>query len=149
MSIIKKTVIQMSLLNKGIDIFIGFSSGVAVGAGFVAFLTLLGIIPRLIQLTKTTRYIKVYTACVILGTLFGTYLSFTSSVMNQPLIILSFWGIFHGIFVGMLAAALTEVLNVFPILSKRIGMSQNLKWLLMAIVFGKIAGSLFQWLVFE
>src|SRR5699024_2052635 len=109
MSIIRKTTIPMSLLNKGIDIFIGFSSGIAVGAGFVAFLTLLGIIPRLIQLTKTTKFIKVYTACVIMGTLFGTYLSFTSTIMKQPLIVLSFWGVFHGIFVGMLAAALTEV----------------------------------------
>ncbi|HLQ70990.1 MAG TPA: stage V sporulation protein AB [Bacillota bacterium] len=139
----------MSLLNKGIDIFIGFSSGIAVGAGFVAFLTLLGIIPRLIQLTKTTKLIKVYTACVIMGSMFGTYLSFTSAVMKQPLIMLSIWGVFHGIFVGMLAAALTEVLNVFPILSKRIGVNQNLKWLMMAIVFGKITGSLFQWLLFE
>ncbi|HLR01404.1 MAG TPA: stage V sporulation protein AB [Virgibacillus sp.] len=139
----------MHLLNKAIDIFIGFSSGLAVGAGFVAFLTLLGIIPRLIQLTHTEKYIKVYTACVIMGALFGTYLSFTSTIMNQPLILLSFWGIFHGIFVGMLAAALTEVLNVFPILSKRIGVNHSLKWLLMAFVFGKITGSLFQWLVFE
>src|SRR5699024_2356398 len=81
--------------------------------------------------------------------LFGTYLSFTSTIMNQPLILLRFWGIFHGIFVGMLAAALTEVLNVFPILSKRIGVNHSLKWLLMAFVFGKITGSLFQWLVFE
>src|SRR5699024_12191831 len=61
-------------------------------------------------------------------------LSFTSTIMNQPLILLSFWGIFHGIFVGMLAAALTEVLNVFPILSKRIGVNHSLKWLLMAFV---------------
>lgn len=149
MSIIRKTVIQMNLLNKAIDFFIGFSSGLAVGAGFVAFLTLLGIIPRLIQLTKTTHYIKVYVASVILGTLFGTYLTFTSAVMKQPLIVLGFWGAFHGIFIGMLAAALTEVLNVFPILSKRIGINKHLKWLLMAFVFGKITGSLFQWLFFE
>lgn len=139
----------MSLLNKVVDIFIGFSSGIVVGAGFVAFLTLLGIIPRLIQLTKTTKYIKVLTACVISGALFGSYLSFTSAVFEQPVFILIFWGTFHGIFVGMLAAALTEVLNVFPILSKRIGVNHNLKWLLMAIVFGKITGSLFQWLLFE
>lgn len=139
----------MNLLNRGIDIFIGFSSGIAVGAGFVAFLTMLGIIPRLVQLTKTAKYIKVYTACVIMGVLFGSYLSFTSAVFNQPLFLLSFWGTFHGIFVGMIAAALAEVLNVFPILSKRIGLNRHLKWLLMAIVLGKIIGSLFQWLFFE
>lgn len=51
-------------------------------------------------------------------------------------------------FVGMLAAALTEVLNVLPILAKRIGFSGKIIILLMAIVFGKIAGSLFHWLYF-
>jgi stage V sporulation protein AB len=53
-----------------------------------------------------------------------------------------------GIFNGMLAAALTEVLNVFPVLSKRIGIQEKIIYLLMALVLGKIAGSLFQWIYF-
>jgi stage V sporulation protein AB len=48
----------------------------------------------------------------------------------------------------MLAAALTEVLNVFPVLSKRIGIQEKIIYLLMALVLGKIAGSLFQWIYF-
>ena len=36
-------------------IFIGFAGGVSVGAGYVAFLAVLGIIPRLTQLTKTMK----------------------------------------------------------------------------------------------
>lgn len=130
------------------EIMIGLASGLAVGAGFVAFLTLLGIIPRLIQISKSEKYIKVYGTCVILGSLFGTYLSFTTITWNESALILFFWGCFHGIFNGMLAAALTEVLNVFPLLSKRIGVDRYILSLLMAIVFGKIVGSLFQWLVF-
>ncbi|MEC5422344.1 stage V sporulation protein AB [Virgibacillus sp. C22-A2] len=137
-----------NLLANFIQILIGFGGGLAVGSGFVAFLTVLGIIPRLIQLSKTERLLKVYGACVIAGTLFGTYFSFTNLTWNQPIIILIIWGIFHGIFNGMLAAALTEVLNVFPILYKRIGIDQHTLWLLMAFVFGKIAGSLFQWMYF-
>lgn len=127
---------------------VGFSGGLAVGAGYVAFLTLLGIIPRLIQLSKTYHLLKVYIACIIFGSLFGTFLSFTTTAWQQPILLLIIWGSIHGIFNGMLAAALTEVLNVFPILSRRIGMANYLLWLLMAIVFGKIAGSLFQWTIF-
>lgn len=127
---------------------IGFAAGVAVGGGFVAFLTVLGIIPRLIQLSKTDRLIPVYIASIILGSLFGIFMSFADVSWDQPLILLVLWGSFHGVFNGMLAAALTEVLNVFPILSKRIRMEDKLLWLLMAIVFGKIAGSLFQWTIF-
>ncbi|MFD2045914.1 stage V sporulation protein AB [Ornithinibacillus salinisoli] len=138
--------IQTILVNT-IQIFIGFAGGLAVGSGFVAFLTVLGIIPRLIQLTKGNRLIKVLIGCVIGGSIFGTYLSFTDVSWNQPFVTLLIWGVFHGVFNGMLAAALTEVLNVFPIITKRIGLERQLLWLLMAVVFGKIAGSLFQWLI--
>jgi stage V sporulation protein AB len=131
-----------------VEILIGFSGGIAVGGGFIAFLAILGIIPRLTQLSKTKKLLKVYGACVIIGSLFGTFLSFTSISWDQPYVLLIIWGGFHGIFNGMLAAALTEILNVFPLLSKRIGMKQYLLWFLMAIVFGKVCGSLFQWTIF-
>lgn len=131
-----------------IEVIIGFSGGVAVGGGFIAFLSVLSIIPRLTQLTKTSNLLKVYGSCVIIGSLFGTFISFANISWNQPLILLIVWGGLHGIFNGMLAAALTEVLNVFPLLSKRIGLNEYILWLLMAIVFGKIFGSLFQWVVF-
>ena len=137
-----------NLLVNVVEVFIGFAGGLAVGGGFVAFITVLGIIPRLIQLSKTDRMIKVYGACVIFGLEMGTYLSFTDSAVNEPVLLLVLWGLLHGIFNGMLAAALTEVLNVFPVISKRIGLEGHLLWLLMAIVFGKIAGSLFQWTIF-
>lgn len=133
---------------KILEVIIGLASGIAVGSGFVAFLTVLGVIPRLIQLSRTDRFVQVYIASVILGSLFGTYMSFADVTWDQPIIVLILWGCFHGIFNGMLAAALTEVLNVFPILSKRVGMDDKLLWLLMAIVFGKIAGSIFQWTIF-
>lgn len=118
-----------------------------VGGGFVAILTVLGVIPRLIQISRTVRLVNVYGGTIILGTLFGTYLSFTEITWNQPILILLFWGAIHGVFNGMLAAALAEILNVFPLLSKRLGLEKYMVILLMAIVFGKISGSMFQWLV--
>ncbi|WP_461180630.1 stage V sporulation protein AB [Virgibacillus kimchii] len=135
-------------MSQFIQLLIGFSGGLAVGAGFVAFLTVLGIIPRLIQLTKSEKYINVYISGVIAGSLMGTFLSFTSVTWNHPILLLLLWGLLHGIFNGMLAAALTEVLNVFPILYKRLGIDRHLMWLFMAVALGKITGSLFQWLYF-
>jgi len=52
-------------------------------------------------------------------------------------------------FVGMLAAALTEVLNVFPITAKRLRMEASVGCLLTAVVLGKVAGSLFDWIIFH
>ncbi|PAF13508.1 stage V sporulation protein AB, partial [Shouchella clausii] len=40
-------------INVVLVMIIGFAGGLAVGSGFVAFLAVLGIIPRLTQLSKT------------------------------------------------------------------------------------------------
>jgi len=136
------------MIHQVLEIFIGLAGGLAVGAGFVAFLTVLGIIPRLVQLSKSSAATKLYEMAVVIGVLSGTFLSFDDMTMSVPKIFLAIWGAFHGVFIGMLAAALTEVLNVFPILTRRIGLEQSLLWFLMAIVLGKISGSLFQWVIF-
>ncbi|MFC7391501.1 stage V sporulation protein AB [Scopulibacillus cellulosilyticus] len=129
-------------------IIIGFSSGLAVGCGFVAFLTVLGIIPRLTQLTKTLHFIREYEWSIVFGTLFGTWFGLRDIHLTLISLILIPIGFASGIFVGMLAAALTEVLNVLPILSKRIGINEKILILLMALVLGKVFGSLFHWTIF-
>lgn len=63
----------------------------------------------------------------------------------MPILFTSIYGVFAGVFVGTLAAGLTEALNVFPILAKRLNMDSKLIFLLMAMVLGKIIGSLLQW----
>ena len=128
---------------------IGFSGGISVGAGYVAFLTVLNIIPRLTQLTKSVKNVHHYEAAVILGAVIGTIFSLWDFTLNLSFLLLAGFGILSGIFNGMLAAALTEVLNVFPILAKRIGMQDRLVYILIALVLGRILGSLFQWLVYN
>jgi len=129
-------------------LIVGFSGGVSVGAGYVAFLTVLNIIPRLTQLTKV-QSVHYFESAVILGAIVGTISSLWDFSLGLTPILLSIMGIFSGVFNGMLAAALTEVLNVFPILAKRIGMQDRILYILMALVLGKIVGSLFQWIVYN
>lgn len=129
-------------------ILLGLGGGLAVGAGFVAFLTVLGIVPRLMQMTKTFQYIHSYEWSVISGAVILGWASLQDYRLYLPGIILLPIGLFSGMFIGMLAAALTEVINVLPILAKRVGMGERIIALLMAIVFGKILGSLFHWLYY-
>lgn len=129
-------------------IFIGIASGLTVGAGFVAFLSVLGIIPRLMQLSKTMKMIHWYEWAVVLGALSGVAASLRNPILGIADYFLIPMGLAGGVFYGMLAAGLTEVLNVLPILAKRIGIDGKLLSLLMAIVFGKIFGSVFQWVYF-
>lgn len=127
---------------------IGLSGGVIVGGGIVALITVLDLIPRFVQITKTEKYLLHYQWSVILGVLAFMVFDFFSPPLYLPSIVLSFIGIFMGIFVGFLAAALTEVLNVIPILAKRIQVDEYLQAFIMALALGKIVGSLFHWLIF-
>ncbi|WP_075982195.1 stage V sporulation protein AB [Bacillus massilinigeriensis] len=128
--------------------FLGFAGGLSVGSGFVAFLTVLGIIPRLTQLTKTMGMIHWYEWAVVCGAITGTIGSLMEPMVLLPIMLLIPIGLLSGVYNGMLAAALTEVLNVFPILAKRVRIDDKIIILVMAFVFGKIFGSLFQWIYF-
>jgi stage V sporulation protein AB len=128
--------------------FIGFGGGITVGSGLVALITVLGIVPRLMQLSKTYCFIRSYEISIILGAVLGGWLNLRNASFSLSPIILAPVGLLAGIFVGMLAAALTEVLNVLPILAKRVGFGEKIIIILMAIVFGKITGSLFHWIYY-
>lgn len=128
--------------------FIGFSGGIAVGSGFVAFLVMLDLIPRLAQISRSYHLIQWYEGAIIAGALFFTYSDFYKWHLYLTPWTTSIVGIFSGIFIGMLAAALAEVVNVIPILAKRLGMGAYLLWLLTAMILGKVVGSLLDWLIF-
>jgi stage V sporulation protein AB len=129
-------------------VFIGLAGGLVVGSGVVAFLVVLDILPRLAQITKSYRFIRWYEGAVITGSLFWTLTDFFDWKASLPSMLTAWIGLLCGCFVGLLAAALTEVVNVLPILAKRMGIGDYISWLLMAMVLGKVLGSLFEWLVY-
>src|SRR5699024_944568 len=128
------------MLYKSFEIVVGLSSGIVIGSAFLAMLTFLGVIPRLMQWVKNTYNGKAFPASLLIGTLYGTYLTFTGSSIMFGFPFLVVWGLLQGIFNGMLVAALVEVLHVFPMISKRLGLRDKIRYLMMAVVFGKIAG---------
>lgn len=137
------------LLGEGfLAAFIGLAGGIAVGSGMVAFLVVLDIIPRLAQLTRSFYKIHAYEAAVVLGSLLFTWVDFSDVHMHLFPLGAALVGLFAGCFVGLLAAALTEIVNVLPILAKRVGMDSYRVGLLMAMIFGKVFGSLFEFLFY-
>lgn len=130
-------------------VLIGLGGGIAVGSGIVAFLTVLDVIPRLAQFNRAQRLVRGFEGAIISGALFWTWVDFSGISLHAPTWLVGVYGLFAGCFIGLLAAALTEVLNVLPILAKRVFMVDRILVLLMAMVLGKVFGSLFQWLVFE
>ncbi|PYI55251.1 stage V sporulation protein AB [Paenibacillus flagellatus] len=115
----------------------------------VAFLVVLDILPRLAQMTRAFDRVHTFEGAIVCGVLFWTIADFCDWRVGLGPLGAAAIGLLAGCFIGMLAGALTEVLNVLPIMAKRLGLGGYIIWLLMAMVLGKVAGSLFEWIVFR
>ncbi|MBW7473508.1 stage V sporulation protein AB [Paenibacillus oenotherae] len=129
---------------------LGFAGGLSVGSGLIALLIVLDLIPRLAQLACAFRKSIWYETALISGAVFWSLADFMEWRFSLPgRLTLAGIGLFDGIFIGMLAAALTEVMNLLPLLAKRLRLSCFMVSLVMAMMLGKVTGSLFDWLVFQ
>lgn len=137
------------LFQQILSVILGAAGGIAVGGGVIALIIVLDIVPRLAQLTHTYNRVHWYEGALITGSLTGTLADFWMWKIPLGYAAGTVIGLFCGVFIGMLAAALTEVLNVLPILAKRLKLTGYLFGLLMAMVAGKVAGSLFDWFVYR
>ena len=129
-----------------ICVLISFSSGVLVAAGTFAVIPASGIVPRMAQRTHTIPYIRLYEDVILLGGLFGCATMFLDVRIPLGDILTMCYGLFCGIFVGVLAVALAEVLNVMPILMRRMKLKQGITWFLLSFALGKILGALLYFL---
>ena len=128
-------------------IVLSFASGVAIAAGVFAFIAAIGIIPRMAQRTETEAYIPFYENAVLLGGAFGCsplVLQYQIPIGCMGTVLFAF---LCGIFMGVLAMALAEVLNVIPILMRRIRLTKGIPLLILSFACGKLCGSLLYFLV--
>lgn len=121
---------------------IGFSAGSIVAGGVVALMIGLGIITRFVGISHTAKYVRYYEDAILLGTIAGTVLTVFKVQLVLGSWILALAGLFMGIFVGGWILALAEVINVFPVYSRRLGITKGLSWIIIAIAAGKVVGSL-------
>ena len=124
---------------------ISISGGVVVSAGVFAFITMIGVFPRLASRTNTSAYIYYYESAIIAGGILGSLVTVYKPqipIVGVPGLLLL--GFFSGIYVGCLSMALAENLKVIPVLVKRTGLKQGLPWMIAALAFGRAAGSFYQ-----
>ena len=130
-----------------LSILMGFGAGVVISGAIFSFIAIIGIVPRLAQKTKTEAYIKFYEEVIIISGIIGSLTIFIDFRIPLPASVIIFLSLCLGIFIGCLAVSLTEVLNVIPILTRRLKLDTLLKIFMLAIAFGKIAGALMYFLV--
>lgn len=125
---------------------LGTASGFAVAGGVFAFISMLGVLPRLCSRFYLADHVHQVETCVALGGLTGTLLTVFEVSLPFGRAGLVLFGIFAGIFVGSLAMALAESLRVIPILSQRMRLKSGLPYVILCMALGKMLGCLFQFL---
>jgi len=128
------------------EALIGLAGGLVVGGGLSTLFITLKIAPRLVILSGKRKHVLL----VKLSILAGAFLSSLVYVMDLRLSIgkfaLPIIAIFMGAFVGMLASALAEVLDVLYIVASYAGIIKFIYILVFSIIMGKITGSVIYWL---
>lgn len=121
----------------------GIAAGCATTAGVFAFLIKIGIYPRMIGTTHTIRVLQFYEWMIIFGIIFGgLYSTYPQLPLHVGGWFVVVWGVGAGIYVGCVAAALAEVLNVFPVLFRRLHVTSGIPFYMTMMALGKMCGAL-------
>lgn len=133
----------MFLKNLFLFVF-GTSAGGVIAAGVFAFLAIIGVFPRLIGATHTSRHVALYETVIILGGIWGNL----ADLYHVPFrfggwIVLGIFGMAAGIFVGCLVMSLAETLKALPVLNRRIHLAVGIQYLVLSVAVGKLFGAWF------
>ena len=123
---------------------IGLSCGFAVSAGIFAFIMSLGIIERLAAFSRTVPYIKFYETVVLAGATAGNIFSIYNLNIRIGEAAAGILGLLGGVFTGIMAITLVEMLKSIPIMLRRANIHKGLGTIVLAIALGKLFGSLLQ-----
>lgn len=124
--------------------FIGVVAGFIISAGLFAFITMIGVLTRLAIRTNTSEHILLYEDIVIVGATLGNILFLFRVHFAIGVIGLVLYGFFSGCYVGCLAVALEEVLQVFPIIAHRMKLKVGMPFIVLALAIGKGIGTFYQ-----
>jgi stage V sporulation protein AB len=117
----------------------GAAGGVTIASLFVA----LDIIPRLNLSLRNNSYEYRWQNSVLLGCIISTIVYSFDIRLYFADIFSAIVGMLYGVFIGMLAGALTEVLNIIPIITKKFKLKNNERTVINSLIIGKTIGALF------
>ena len=121
---------------------IGLSSGFIVAGGVMALSIGLGIFTRYAGITQTGKRVRLYEDAVLLGGIAGDIMTVYKVSVPLGSIGLAVMGVCFGIFVGSWILALAEIVNIFPVFFRRMGVTKGTSLVILAIAAGKVLGSL-------
>lgn len=120
---------------------LGLCGGIIIASALGALMIGLGIIPRFAGITHTADRILLYEDVTILGTILGNLAMLYQWKLPFGTIGLAVTGVLFGIFLGSWVIALGEVVNIFAIMARRVGLTKGIGLVILCMAAGKIIGS--------
>jgi stage V sporulation protein AB len=124
----------------------GLASGLVIATAFTSFITILGVIPRIATKLNIKEYYFALGNSVTAGVLVGSILYLFEPFIKMPTILTIVVSLCFGIFIGCLALAIAEVLDVMPILNRRVHFKRAISFFIIAFSFGKMLGAFCYWI---
>ena len=120
--------------------FFGLAAGAVTAAGYFALITSVGMINRAAASTGTTKSIFFYEECLLFGVVTGNCLSMFNISIDIGTAGIVMYGVFSGMFIGLLVVSLAETLKALPIFIRRVRIGSGLGIIILMIGLGKAAG---------
>jgi stage V sporulation protein AB len=115
----------------------------AVAGGLFALLIALGVISRFAGKTHTAKYIFYYEDAAALGGILGNAFSVYHFRIPVGMVGVVSFGLFSGIYTGAWSMALTEIVDIVPIFSRRVRLKRGMPALILSMALGRTFGALF------
>lgn len=126
---------------------LGLVAGFGVVSGTVAFLISIGNIPRYAGITKTANRVPLYEDACVLGIVLGNLAYLCQMRIPFGMMGSGIFGLMAGFCVGGWIVALGEVVDIYAIVARRIGLTRGVSWIILFMAAGKSLGSIlyFYW----
>jgi stage V sporulation protein AB len=124
----------------------GLCAGIVSGTALCAFYVALGVFSKSAESLGVNNAGTLMSVCAAAGGMLGTAITvFNASFPIGP-VFAAIFGLFGGVYVGILIACLAEVTDAIPVV-KNFGLTKGLIALMLtAFVLGKTIGALIYWL---
>ena len=137
----------MEIIKYLVLIILGFGVGIVIAGAVFAFIAIICVVPRLAGKTGTSKYVRLYEEAIIFGGIIGSVAMVLDMYIPIGRVGVIIYSLLTGMFYGCLAVSLAEVLDVLPVLARRIRVRQGLRWFITALALGKLLGSVLYYFV--
>lgn len=131
--------------------FIGACGGGVVAAGLFSFIVSIGALNRIIGKFHAGNHITLFEYVIVAGITLGNLINLYNVEVAHfvpawaGMVFMSAFGLFSGIFVGVLVMSLAETLNALPVFARGLHLMTGMKYVVVSIAAGKGMGA---WLDF-